>query len=380
VEACDVLIVGAGPAGLASAACLTERNIPFVLIEAERHVGARWRTHYDRLCLHTTKRHSALPGLPFPSEVGIYPSRSQVIAYLESYAARFRITPRFGERLERACPIGVADSAADDAGWDVHTSSQRYRIRHLVMATGLNRTPVRPGWPREELFRGRIVHSADYRSGAAFSGKRVLVVGMGNTGAEIALDLHEHGARVSLSVRTPRNILPRDFLGTPVQLTSMRTAFLPVAVRNAMGRFTSRMAFGDLTLYGLPAPTDGPATEVLKYGRVPVLDIGTVARIKAGDIEVVPAIEAFSASGVTLKNGATREVDVVVLATGYRSGLEELLDAPSTARNIHFVGYRNSMTGLLRQIGVESELVAREIMNSKFKMQNANTIRLPAKG
>jgi indole-3-pyruvate monooxygenase len=361
VEACDVLIVGAGPAGLASAACLAERNIPFVLIEAERHVGARWRTHYDRLCLHTTKRHSTLPGLPFPREVGTYPSRSQVIVYLESYAARFGITPRFGERLERACPIGVAGSSAHDGAWEVQTSSQRYRARHLIMATGLNGTPVRPVWPQQELFRGHIVHGADYRSGAPFGGKRVLVIGMGNTGAEIALDLHEHGARVSLSVRTPRNILPRDFLGTPVQVTSMRTAFLPVAVRDAMGRFTSRMAFGDLTPYGLPAPSYGPATGVLKYGRIPVLDIGTVARIKAGDIEVVPEVEAFAASGVTLKNGATRDVEVVVLATGYRSGFDELLDAPSTARNIHLVGYRNSITGLLHRIGVEAELVAREI-------------------
>jgi indole-3-pyruvate monooxygenase len=360
VEACDVLIVGAGPAGLASAACLAQRNIPYLLIEAERHVGARWRRHYDRLCLHTTKAHSTLPGLSFPREVGTYPSRSQVIAYLEAYAAQFGIKPQFSERLERA-----RASNADDAGrspcWEIQTSSQRYPARHLIMATGLNRTPIRPMWPRQQLFRGRIVHSADYQSGARFSGQRVLVVGMGNTGAEIALDLREHGARVSLSVRSPRNILPRDFLGTPVQVTSMRTAFLPVAVRDAMGRLTSRLAFGDLAPYGLPAPTYGPATEVLKYGRTPVLDIGTVAHIRSGDIEVVPAIDAFSVSGVTLKNGATRDVDTVVLATGYRSDLEELLDAPAPARNVHFVGYRNSITGLLRQIGVEAEVVARKI-------------------
>ena len=369
-----MLIVGAGPAGLASAACLTRRNIPFVLIEAEQHVGARWRKHYNRLCLHTTKRHSTLPGLPFPPGVGTYPSRSQFIAYLESYAAQFGSQPRFGERLERASPSSAAD-ATHDAGWDIQTSRDRYRARHLIMATGLNRMPVRPVWPRQELFRGPIVHSTDYQSGTPFAGKRVLVVGMGNTGAEIALDLHEHGARVTLSVRRPRNILPRDFLGTPLQVTSMRTAFLPATVRDAMGRFTSRLAFGDLTQYGLPAPTYGPATEVLKYGRVPVIDIGTVARIKAGDIEVVPGIKAFSASGVTLENEAMREVDVVVLATGYQSGLEELLDAPSPARKIHFVGYHNAITGLLRQIGVEAELVARAIANQDSSPAQAASSR-----
>jgi indole-3-pyruvate monooxygenase len=215
VEACDVLIVGAGPAGLASAACLSQRNIPHILIEAGPHVGARWRTHYDRLSLHTTKAYSTLPGLSFPPEVATYPSRSQVIAYFEAYAAQFGIKPRFSERVERACHASAASGAAHDANWELQTSSQRYRARHLIMATGLNRTPVQPVWRRQDLFRGRIVHSADYQSGAPFSGQRVLVVGMGNSGAEIALDLHEHGARVCLSVRSAQNILPREFLGTP---------------------------------------------------------------------------------------------------------------------------------------------------------------------
>jgi cation diffusion facilitator CzcD-associated flavoprotein CzcO len=320
-----------------------------------------------------------LPGLAFAGEVGTYPSRAQVIGYLEAYAAHFGITPRFGEHLERARPCGATARTTDDAGWDIQTSCQRYRARHLIMATGLNRTPVRPSWPGQELFRGRILHSAEYRNGVPFSGQRVLVVGIGNTGAEIALDLCEHRARVCVSARSPQNILPRDFLGTPLQVTSMRTAFLPVAVRDAMGRLTSRLAFGNLTRFGLPEPTYGPATEVLQYGRTPVLDIGTVARIKTRDIEVVPGVDTFTASGVTLRNGASREVDVVILATGYRPDLEDLLDAPelidrsgrpisdaagrSTPRHIHFVGYRNSLTGLLRRIGVEAEAVARELTN-----------------
>jgi cation diffusion facilitator CzcD-associated flavoprotein CzcO len=368
----DVLIVGAGPAGLAVAASLRRHHVPFAVIEAGTGVGASWRAHYDRLCLHTVKAHSALPGLAFATDVPRFPTRAQVIAYLESYAAHFGIAPRFNTRLERATP-----SSMDGAGWEVHTSEGPYRVRHLVMATGLNRRPVRPSWPGESDYRGRILHSVDYRSGAPFSGQRVVVVGMGNTGAEIALDLHEHGAHATISVRTPANILPREFLGTPLQVTALRMARLPVWLRDRMGRFTARMAFGDLSAFGLPAPAYGPATQMRKYGRTPVLDVGTVQRIRAGDIAVVPGIESFTATGIRCTDGRTVEADVVILATGYRAALHELIDAPGlidadgaprlevagnpAARTIHFIGYRNTMTGLLRQVGIDAESVARAI-------------------
>lgn len=371
MERRDVLIVGAGPAGLAVAASLKRRGVPFVIIEAGTGIGASWRAHYERLCLHTVKAHSALPGLAFAADVPRFPTRAQVIAYLESYAATFGIAPQLNTRLERARP------ATENGAWDVETTDGAYRVRHLVMATGLNRRPVRPSWPGENDYRGRILHSVDYRSGAPFSGQRVMVVGMGNTGAEIALDLHEHGARATISVRTPANILPREFLGTPLQVTALRMTRLPVWLRDRMGRFTARMAFGDLSAFGLPAPAYGPATQMRTYGRTPVLDVGTVQRIRAGDIAVVPGIESFTATGIRCSDGRTVEADVVILATGYRAALHELIDAPGlidddgaprlevagnpAARTIHFIGYRNTMTGLLRQVGIDAESVARAI-------------------
>lgn len=364
----DVLIVGAGPAGLAVAASLNRRGVPFTIIEAGTGVGASWRAHYERLCLHTVKAHSALPGLPFPADVPRYPTRTQLIAYLESYAATFGIAPRFSTRLERA------RLATGNGAWDVETSGGAYRVRHLVMATGLNRRPVRPSWPAESEFRGRILHSFDYRSGAPFRGQRVVVVGMGNTGAEIALDLHEHGALPTISVRSPGNILPREFLGAPLQVTALRTAGFPLWLRDRMGRFTARMAFGDLSPFGLPAPTYGPATQILKHRSTPVLDVGTVARIRAGDITVVPGVASFTASGVRCTDGRTVDADVVVLATGYRPALHELIDAPglidddgtprlvdaenAASHTIHFIGYRNTATGLLRQVGIDGERAA----------------------
>lgn len=367
-DAADVLIAGAGPAGLAMAVCLARAGVSFAIIEAGASAGSSWHAHYDRLCLHTAKAHSALPGLPFPPGVPRYPTRAQVVSYLARYAAHFGVTPRFNVRLERARPAGAT-------GWDVRTSDGECRARHLVMATGLNRTPVRPSWPGQHLFRGRLLHSIEYRTGAPFRGTRALVVGMGNTGAEIALDLCEHGARATISVRSPANILPREFLGTPLQVTSMRTARLPVRARDALGRLTARLAFGDLTRFGLAAPAYGPATQILRYGRTPVLDVGTVARIRAGDIDVVPALDAFTASGVRCTDGRLVEADVVVLATGYRPALHELIDAPgllddrgaprldggAAYRTIHFPGHRNTMTGLLRQVGIDAGHVAATI-------------------
>ena len=382
MESADVLIVGAGPAGLAVAASLRSRNVPFTIIEAGTGVGASWRAHYDRLCLHTAKAHSALPGLSFAADVPRYPTRAQVVAYLEGYAARFDIAPRFGTRLERARPAG-----GNDAGWEIETSDGACRVRHLVMATGLNRTPVRPSWPGEREYRGRILHSIEYKTGAGFRGQRVLVVGMGNTGAEIALDLHEHGARATISVRSPANILPREFLGTPLQVTALRTTRLPVWLRDRMGRFTARMSFGDLSRFGLPAPTYGPATQMRKYGRTPVLDVGTVARIRAGDIAVAPGIQSFTASGVRCTDGRVIDADAVILATGYRPALQELIDVPelldaegaprteqdSTSRTIHFVGYRNTMTGLLRQVGIDAQRLAETIAHSARSATSGST-------
>jgi cation diffusion facilitator CzcD-associated flavoprotein CzcO len=378
VERVDVLIVGAGPSGLAMAASLRRRGLPFLLIESAPHVGASWRRHYDRLHLHTVKTHSALPGLAFPRDVPRYPSRSQVVDYLERYASRFDVRPRFGERLE--CARRAAPSGAHDAAWDVRTSGGSYRTQHLVIATGLSREPVRPDWPERGVFPGRILHSADYRNGGAFRGARALVVGLGNSGAEIALDLHESGARVALSVRSPQNILPREFLGTPLQVTSIRTSFLPVAVRDRLGRLTSRLAFGDLSPYGLMSPPYGPVSQMVKHGRTPVLDVGTVARVRSGDINVVAGPAAFTHTGVRCTDGRLVEADVIVLATGYEPALHTFIDAPElfddtgrparpqrshAARNIHFLGFRNALTGLLRQTGIEAERLAATLARSR---------------
>jgi indole-3-pyruvate monooxygenase len=362
------VVVGAGPAGLASAACLKQRGIEAVVLEAGPDLATSWRNHYLRLHLHTIKQHSSLPGLPFPDEVPRYPSRGQVVAYLEQYAAHFGIVPRTGEPVQRI--------RADDDLFTVDSARSRYRAPVVVVATGHNRVPNPDRLPDQERFRGPILHSVSYRDGAPFAGLRVLVVGAGNTGAEIALDLVEHGATPTLSVRTPVNVVPRDFLGIPMQVTSIRLRRIPVALADRIGRMVARLAFGDLARHGLARPELGPLSSIKLRGRIPLIDVGTVAAIKRRAIAVKPALARFTAGGAVFSDGSEVELDAAILATGYHPGLADIVAVPGALGDdgyprhwkaggaqpgLYFVGYEDVATGLLREIGLQAEAVAADV-------------------
>ncbi|HUI60745.1 MAG TPA: NAD(P)-binding domain-containing protein, partial [Steroidobacteraceae bacterium] len=150
-------MIGSGPAGLAVAACLRRRGIGCEILERAGAVGARWRLHYHRLHLHTTAAHSALPHLAFPRGTPRYPSRDQVIAYLEQYARHFQLAPRFSQDVRRV--------QTRDGVWEALTPGCTYRSRHLVIATGYAAVPNIPSWPGLARFRGSILHSSEYRLG-----------------------------------------------------------------------------------------------------------------------------------------------------------------------------------------------------------------------
>ena len=280
----EVLVVGAGPAGLAVAATLKSKGRRPLVIEKSTQVGASWRNHYERLHLHTIKALSALPGLPFPDEAPRYVPRQGVVDYLAAYAAQAGIEPCFGEEATAI--------VRDPAGrWRTSTRSGRtFASDAVVVTTGANNHPFAPKIDGEERFGpgGRIVHSRDYRDATPFAGERVLVVGMGNTGAEIALDLAEHGVAVALSVRSPINIVHRDVLGRPTQQTSIMLARLPPAIGDALARLLCDVTVGDIGRYGLPRSRVSPLRQLREQGRTPVIDVGTLARIKSGEIAVFP--------------------------------------------------------------------------------------------
>jgi cation diffusion facilitator CzcD-associated flavoprotein CzcO len=362
-----VLIVGAGPAGLASAACLKQRGIDPLVLEAGASLANSWRHHYDRLRLHTVKQQSHLPGMPFAEELPRYPTRADVVAYLEAYAARFGITPRTSEAVRRV--------RAAEGGFVVESARAAYRAQAVVIAAGLNRVPNPERLPGQERFRGTLIHSRDYHNADRFSGQRVLVLGAGNTGAEIALDLAEQGARSTIALRSPVNIVPRDFLRMPIQLTSIRLRKLPLKLADALARVVSRLAFGDLTRYGLARPALGPMTTYELRRRVPLIDVGTIAAIKRGDIAIKPAVEQFTETGAVFADGSVGEFEAAVLATGYRPMLEEIVTVPGALDDegyprdwkgaahpgLFFVGYDQPPTGLLREIAIQAEAVAAAI-------------------
>lgn len=290
-----------------------------------------------------------------------------MIAYLERYAAHFELAPELGQRV-------VAVRRDGDA-WETETADRRYRSRNVVVATGYTRVPNRPTWPGLESFTAPVMHSSEYRNGAALAGARVLVVGFGNSGGEIAIDLCEHGARPSLAVRSPVNVVPRDFLGLPILAWGIAMAVLPVRIADAIAGLVTRLTVGRLDRLGLRRLPYGPNAQIRRHGRIPLLDIGTIARIRAGEIEVLPGVDAFTDRTVRFADGVERSFDAVVLATGYRPALAGLLGAGDaldadgsprrsgveTAPGLYFCGFYVSPTGMLREIAREARRIARAI-------------------
>ena len=371
----DILIIGAGPAGLAVAGCLVQRGLRPVLIEKAGQVGASWRAHYERLHLHTVKALSALPGLPFPREAPRYVSRQGVVDYLAAYARQHNIAPLFGEAALAITPA--------EGGWLTRSVSGREFVsRHVVVATGANNAPNFPAIAGQAQFPGRVLHSRDYRNAAPFAGQRVLVVGMGNTGAEIALDLAEHGVRASLSVRSPINLVLRDVLGRPTQVSSIMLSKLPTAWGDALATWLRNLTVGNLSRWGLRTADVSPLRQLREHGKTPVIDVGTLARIKTGEIVVHPGIDAMTPEGVRFVDSSEHRFDSAILATGYDARVDQLFPGAKPAfdatglpldvagrgpfSGVYFVGFDiRQPGGLLRAIAAQAEQVAQAIAASR---------------
>jgi cation diffusion facilitator CzcD-associated flavoprotein CzcO len=373
----DAAVIGAGPAGLAAAAMLRRRGIDAVAIDRADAVGASWRGHYDRLHLHTVRWLSNLPGMRFPRSHGRWVHRDGVIEYLERYAEHHALDLMLGTEVRRL------ERAADGTGWMLSLAgdwgTRSLEARSVVVATGYNNTPYIPDYPGRDGFTGELVHASSYRNAAGYAGRDVLVVGSGNTGAEIAVDLVEGGARrVRLAVRTPPNIVRRQVGLTPNQVMAVGMRRLPPELVDGLGRVARRVTIGDLTRYGLPQPERGVYTRIIEDGVVPIIDVGLIDCVKAGQVEIVGALLGFDGDDVVLGGRERVRPDAVVVATGYRRGLEPLvselgvLDArgkpvvhgPQThpsAPGLYFTGYTNPISGMFRELAIDARRIARKV-------------------
>jgi len=384
----EVVVIGAGPGGLAAAATLAREGVRAVVLERAGSVGASWRGHYDRLHLHTVRWLSGLPGLPIPRREGRWVSRDGLVRYLELYAQHHRLDVRTRTEVTRLSRRGTS--------WRVETSRGDWTAAGVVVATGYNRVPHLPAWPGRESFRGALLHSSAYGTGAAFAGRDVLVVGAGNSGAEIAVDLVEHGAaRVRVSIRTPPNVVRRTVAGLlPTQLVSIALRRLPLPVSDALARATARLTVGDLSRFGLPRPARGIYTQMIRDRQIPIIDVGFIAALRAGKLEIVPAVEGFEANVVILRDGRRVAPEVVVAATGFRAGLDGLLGGlgilaadgspvvhgartSPLAPDLHLLGFTNPPTGNLRELALDARRVARALRASLAPRTRAGTSPSP---
>jgi cation diffusion facilitator CzcD-associated flavoprotein CzcO len=361
-----VIVIGAGPAGLASAAELRKKGVPALVLDRADSVASSWRGRYDRLRLNSSRPFSKLPGARFPRGTGMFPSRDEVIGYFESYARRHRVDVRHGTQVERI--------DRDGAGLVVRTSAGDFGATHVIVASGYAHTPYLPAWPGRDSFGGRLMHSSEYRNADDLKDADVIVAGSGCSGMEIAYDVATGGARrVRLAVRTSPNLLLRDPAGPLLGLLFLK---LPTRLSDPVIRKVQLQKFGDLSAYGLPIPEEGVFSRLKRLGVAPsIVDKEVVEAIKDGRIEVVAGVRSLDEGGIELDDDTRAEPDAVIAATGYRTGLEPLVghlgvldergiptavDGRPAAAGLRFVGYVPRPAQLGR-VGAEARRAARGI-------------------
>ncbi|KAG4144229.1 hypothetical protein ERO13_D05G024700v2 [Gossypium hirsutum] len=320
------VIIGAGPSGLAVAACLKERGIPSLILEKANCIASLWKLKtYDRLRLHLPKQFCELPFMPFPENFPTYPTKTQFVAYLELYKNSFGLVPVFNKTV-------VSAEFDDQCGfWRIKTlglkqEETEYVSQWLIVATGENADEVVPRIDGMDDFGGPILHTSSYKSGLLFLGKDVLVVGCENSGMEVSLDLCNSNARPSLVVRDSVHVLPQEMLGkSTFGLSMWLLKWFPVRLVDRFLLLVSRFMLGDTEKFGLHRPEFGPLELKNRSGKTPVLDVGTLAKIKSGNIKVCLGIKRITHRAVEFVDGKKENFDAIILATGYKSNVPQWL-------------------------------------------------------
>jgi putative flavoprotein involved in K+ transport len=337
-----------------------------LILEAGPTAGAAWRDRYDRLRLHTPRLLSGLPGRRIPRRYGRWVARDDLLEYLREYARSEGLDVRTDTRVLRI--------EEDGDGWRIETEQGPLHAGDAIVATGYNGIPFIPDWPGRDGFAGELIHSSQYRNPEPFRDRDVLVVGTGNSGAEIAHDVADGGAaRTRLAVRTPPQIVKRATAGIPAQLVGMAIKHMPPDWVDPISKRQRKLTIPDLAAHGLPRPPVGIRTTFITTGTTPILDVGIVDAVKHGRVEIVAAVESLDGSEVVLADGSRIAPDAVIAATGFRAGLDGLVghlgvlnarglpnetDGQPALPGLWFVGMQPTLGGQLREGSIAARNVA----------------------
>ena len=380
----DVTVIGAGPAGLSAAYELTKAGLAPLILERTPAVGDVWRNHYDGLRLNTGRFFSALPGSKFPRSVEAWPTRDEVVRLLETFPARGGFNVQTGIEIKK-----VNYDRNHDIWLITSNDNRQFESRAIVIAIGTCRIPVIPEWEGKETFSGEIIHSSKFKRAQDYVGRQVLVIGSGNSAAEIASRMTEYANSVTMSVRTPPHFLPKSICGIPIVGIGIWLRYLPDELVDTLLNFLQRRLIGDLTAYGLPYPTMALTRQYAINNVVPILYGPFADDVRAGRIKIVGPIQKISGRMVhvldtvgTARNSdnavTTLKPDVIVAGTGFYTGIPELVQIPSIADErgrpkisgdqefeeaprLYFIGQINPLSGQLREIRIEAGRIARKI-------------------
>ncbi|MGH3587322.1 MAG: flavin-containing monooxygenase [Pseudonocardia sp.] len=327
-----VCIIGAGSSGIAAAQVLDARGIPFDCYEAGSQIGGNWRyqndngmsSAYRSLHINTSRQLMEYRSYPMPEELPDYPNHWQIAAYFDDFVDHFGLRDKITFRTEVVKVVPVS-TGATSSGYDVTVRGQNAygdpgeaetrTYAHLIVANGHHWDPrwPEPSFLGSETFPGQQIHAHYYKTPDLLADKRVLVLGIGNSATDIAVEASLVAKATHLAMRRGAHIVPKFLFGVPTDhLTDSVVARMPVPVQRLGMRAMLRIAQGKVTDYGLPKPDH----KVLSAH--PTVSDDLLSRLGHGDIDVRPNVDRFEGSKVFFSDGSAAEVDVVIYCTGYK--------------------------------------------------------------
>lgn len=351
-------VIGAGPMGLACARNLQKLDLPFVGLEKHSDVGGLWdidnphSTMYESAHLISSKRMTEFAEFPMDDAVAWYPHHSELRRYFDQFAEHFDLRRHyeFNTEVIRVEPEGDQ--------WCVTTDSAGERHKRLfegvLIANGTFHTPNQPELPGH--FEGELMHASEYRDPAVFQGKRVLIIGCGNSGADITVDAAHHASSVDLSVRRGYHFIPKFLKGQPIDTIGGRLEF-PRPIKQRLDALLIRAVVGKPSDYGLPDP------DYRLYESHPVVNSTLLNHLGHGDVTPRGDVKAVEGRRVSFRDGSSGEYDLILQATGYKLNYpfidnEQLnwpdsADAPQLYLNIFHPRYNNLFVmGMIEAIGL----------------------------